>query len=165
MPTGAGLSVVLEYLTEDGLFSIDIALRPPPAKRKQPAPEADVQSAPDAQPSAEVAAGTSPADDRPDESVSAAAGEDGHSDTSGSLSSSEQISEAGTSTADSAAAGDAGQSGVGEARKPAAGGLLMLQPGFRLKGPLRWRPSTGGSPRRQPSEEFRVSRLPANEQP
>ena len=33
----AGFSYVVEYITEDGLFSIDLALRPPPGQTGQPA--------------------------------------------------------------------------------------------------------------------------------
>ena len=149
----AGLSVVLEYLTEDGLFSIDIALRPPPPpRRRQPARPAASRLAADAQPAVDAADADDPLMESPEEAVpwTAVAGQPGGDDSHDIPAHVVDIR--------SPAAGDVVQfSDVGEDRGPAAGGLLMLQPGFSLKGPRRWRPGRGGVLKSQPTQELRVS--------
>jgi hypothetical protein len=142
---------VLEYLTEDGLFSIDIALRPPPHQRRQPARPAAARLTPDAPPAADATAADGPSTDVPGEAVPVAA-DARQSGSGGSHDIPDQMSEA-----RSPAEGGLGHSGGGEPRGPAAGGVLMLQPGFCLKGPHRWRSGRGGVLKSQPSEELRVS--------
>ena len=111
---------MLEYLTEDGLFSIDMALRPPPRSRGSPLRQPQPQPQPTQMPPTASAGGSgSAAQQSPD---------DARSDGANPAESGDDLSLDG---ADSRIAG------------PAAGRFLMLRPGFRLRGPERWRPGSG----------------------
>ena len=144
---------MLEYLTEDGLFSIDIALRPPPHSRKRRSRQAAAQLVRDAPPAVHQTATSAPS--QSSEEAGAAGSDARQSGAGGPLESQPQASQA-----------DSGQGqgdDAAESREPAAGGLLMLQPGFRLKGPRRWRPGRGGVLKSQPSVELRVSHVPCGQ--
>ncbi len=127
---------MLEYLTEDGLFSIDMALRPPPRSRgllPQHAQPAQMPPATASAADSRSAAQQSPDDVRADD---AGAPQSSHE---GSL--------------------DGMESRV---PGPAAGRFLMLRPGFRLRGPERWRPVGGDGGEDddpQPSRQLQVRHL------
>ena len=175
----AGLDLVLEYLTEDGLFSIDMALRPPRRSRGAPPPS---RSEPMHLPPATASAGGSgiatqrvPQHAGSDGAGAAQAGDEvsqqpqqmhlSPTTASAAGTAPEQIPHAaarsdGASTAQTS--DDDASLGLitaSPAAGPAAGRFLMLRPGFRLRGPLRWRPGAGDGGEDddpQPSEELQV---------
>ncbi len=124
---------MLEYLTEDGLFSIDMALRPPPRSRGSLLQCMQPAQIPPATASASAAG-----------SAAQQIFDDARSDDAGAAQSSDEAS---LDAMDSRIPG------------PAAGRFLMLRPGFRLRGPERWRPGSGNcgdDEDPQPSKQLQV---------